>query len=69
MTAECPYTLQCDAPPLKIDRSHGGVDCGSPSNTWFLEPTQMFDPNSISIASAVFAGSLVWRTNRPTDRP
>jgi len=27
----------------------------SPSNTWFLEPTQAHNPNGISISSAVFA--------------
>ena len=65
MTAECPYTLQWDAPfPLKIARSHGGS--GPPSNTWFLRPTQVHNPNGTSIGSAVFAGSLVWQ-DRPTD--
>jgi len=37
MTAECPYTLQSDAPPtLKIAPSHGGS--GPPSNTQFPGP-------------------------------
>jgi len=39
-----------------------------PSNTWFPGPTQVFNPNSISIGSAVFAG-LTTVTDRPTDRP
>jgi len=34
ITAECPYTLQWDAPfPKKIAPSYGGS--GPPSNTWF----------------------------------
>ena len=49
--------------------------CGLPSNTWFPEPTRVFNPNSISIGSAVFAGLTTvtdqqtnWQTDRPTDR-
>jgi len=37
------------------------------SNTWFLGPTQLHNPNGISISSAVFAG-LMMVTDRPTDR-
>jgi len=46
-------------------RVHG---CGSglPSNTWFPGPTQLLNPNGISIGSAVFAG-LTSVTDRPTD--
>ena len=67
MTAECPYTLQWDTPfPLKIAPSHWGS--GPPSNTWFLGPTQVHNPNGISIGSAVFAG-LTTVTDRPMDRP
>jgi len=63
--ADCPYTLQWDAPlPLKIAPFYGGS--GPPSNTWFLRPTRVFNPNGISIASAVFAG-LTSVTDRPTD--
>jgi len=52
MTAECPYTLQCDTPlPLKIAHSHRGS--GPPSNTWFLGP-RVLNPNGISTGSAVF---------------
>jgi len=65
MTTECPYTLQLDAPfPLKIALSH--VGSGSPSNTWFIGPTQILNPNGISIGSAVLAG-LTSVTDRPTD--
>ena len=54
MTAECPYTLQWDAPfPLKIAPSHWGS--GPLSNTWFPGPTLVLNPNDISIGSAVFA--------------
>jgi len=38
--------------PVKIAPSHGGS--GSPSNTWFLGPTRVLNPNGISIGSAVF---------------
>jgi len=51
--------------PLKIAPSHG--ISGPPSNTWFLGPTQVLNPNGISIGAAVFAG-LTSATDRPTDR-
>ena len=38
----------------------------TPSNTWFLEPSWVHNPNSISIGSAVFAGLMIV-TDRPTD--
>ena len=50
---------------LKIAPSHGGS--GPPSNTWFLGPTRVPNPNGISIGAAVFAG-LTSVTDRPTDR-
>ena len=68
MTAECPCTLQWDAPsppPLKIAPSHGGIQ--TPSNTWFPGPTRVLKPNGISIGSAVFAG-LTNVTDRQTNR-
>jgi len=37
------------------------------SNTRFLGPTRVLNPNGISIVAAVFAGLTV--TDRPTDRP
>jgi len=56
MTAEWPYTLQWDAPfPLKTDLSHGGGS-GPPSNIWFPGPTQVLNPNGVSIGPAVSAG-------------
>jgi len=38
-----------------------------PSNTWSLEPSQVLNPDGISIGSAVFAG-LTSVTDRQTDR-
>jgi len=75
MTAECPYTLQWDAPfPLKIAPSHGRS--GRPPNTWFPESTGVLNPNGISIGAAVFARltsvtdrQTVQQTDRGTDRP
>jgi len=45
---QCPNTVQWAAPshlkiPLPMGRS------GSPSNTWFLRPTRVLNPNGISI--------------------
>ena len=66
MAAECPYTLQWDAPsPLKIAPFRVGI--WTPSNTWFPGPTRVHNRNSISIGSAVFAG-LITVTDRQTDR-
>jgi len=42
--------------------------CAPPSNTCFLEPTQVHIPNGISVGSATFAG-LIIVTHRPTDQP
>jgi len=39
---------------------------GTPSNTWFHEPTRVLNPNGISISSAVFTG-LTSVTDRQTD--
>jgi len=57
-TAECPYTLQWDAPstPLKIA-----------PNAWFIGPTRVLNPNGIKIGAAVFAG-LTSVTDPQTDR-
>jgi len=64
-TAECPYTLQRDAPPPSKLPIPMGVS-GPPSNTWFLVRTRVHNPNGISIGSAVFAG-LTSVTDRQTD--
>jgi len=40
---------------------------GPPSNTWFLGPTRVLNPNGISIGAALFAG-FTSVTDRQTDR-
>jgi len=52
--------------PKKFAPTHGGIR--PPSNTWFPGPTQVLNPNGISIGAAVFAG-LTSVTDRQTDRP
>ena len=51
---------------LKIALSHGAS--GPPSNIWFLRPTRVHNPNSISINLAVFAvhSSRTSQTERQT---
>jgi len=67
ITAEYHYTLQWDAPfPLKIVPSYGGI--WTPSNTWFLGPTRVINPNGILIGAAVFAW-LTSMTDGLTDSP
>jgi len=66
MTAECPYTLQRQAPfpsKLSLTTEPGGI--WTPSNTWFPGPTRFLNPNGISIGSAVFA-ELTSVTDRQT---
>ena len=63
LTAESGHTLQWAAPsPLNCP-----FPCGilTPSNTWFLGPTRVLNPNGISIGSAVFPG-LTTVTDRQT---
>jgi len=62
-------TYDCSVPILyngthltKTAPSHGGR--WLPSNTWFLWPTWVLNPNGISICSAIFAG-LTTMTDRP----
>jgi len=45
-----------------IRTNHGAS--GPPSNTWFPGPTQVLNPNGISIGAGVFAGLT---SDRPTD--
>jgi len=40
-----------------------------PSNTWFLGPTWVSNPNGISIGSAFLQGSRTWPTDWQTDKP
>jgi len=66
LIAESPYTLQWAAPsPLKIAHSHRGS--GPPSNTWFLWPIRILNPDGISICLTVSAG-LTTATDRQTDQ-
>jgi len=66
LTADSPYTLQwaTSPSPLKIFPLHGRS--GSPSNTWFLGPTRVYNPNGVSVSSAIFA-ALTIVTERTTD--
>jgi len=67
ITAECPDTLQWDAPfPSKLLLLMGGS--GHPSNKWFPGLTRVLNKNGVSIGSAGFAG-LTTVTDRQTDRP
>ena len=68
LTAESPYALQSRAthfPPQNYSFTRG---IWIPSNTWFLGPMGVHNPNSASIGSAVFAG-LTTVTDRQTHRP
>jgi len=53
--------------PLKISPR---VGIWNPSNTWFLGPTRVHNPNGILTGSAVFAGLAIWswHTDWRTDR-
>jgi len=51
---------------LKIAPSLGGS--GRPSNTWFLGPIRVHNPNDISFGSSIVA-QLTTVTDRQTDRP
>jgi len=63
--------ISVETTPLKSAPSRGGI--AIPSNTWFLGPTRVFIPNSISIGSAVFCTShrkvslytLQWAASSP----
>jgi len=63
ISAECLYTLQWAAPlPSKLPLPTG---MWTPYNTWFLGPTRILNPNSISQSAEPFLqGSLVWQTGR-----
>jgi len=65
LTADSPYTLQ--RAPLSIKDCPFPWGIWTPSNTWFLGPSRVLNPNGISIGSAVLAG-LTTMTDRPTDR-
>jgi len=50
---------------LKLAPFHEGS--APPSNTWFIRPTRVLNPNGILIGSAVFA-EIMSVTDRPTVR-
>jgi len=50
--------------PSKLPLPIGGS--GPPSNTWFLGPTWVLNPNGISVGAVIFAGFTCVR-DRPTD--
>jgi len=54
-------------PPLALKIASSHVGFGSPSNTWFLGPTQVEIANDNSIGSAVVAGITIV-TDRQTSR-
>jgi len=54
--------------PFALKMAPSRVGIWTPSNTWFLGPTQVHVLNGISIGSAVFAG-LTIVTDQPTNRP
>jgi len=64
MTAECPYrayfTMGRPFPPQNCPIPWGYSE--PLSNTWFPGPTQVVNPNGISIGSAVFAVAIVHST-------
>jgi len=65
LTATGRYTLRWDPlSPIKIAPFVQGF--GSPSNTWLLGPTRVYNPNGILVSSVVFAQFTVV-TARQTD--
>ena len=58
LTVECPITLHWDT-AFSAKHCPFPLVIGSPSNTWYPEPTRVIIPNGISIGSAVF----VWVPN------
>jgi len=66
-TAECLYCLQWFACfPLKIVPSHVGI--WTSCNTWFIGPTRVRNANGNLIFQPFLQGSLVWHTDRTTER-
>jgi len=60
LTAEGPYTLQWAAPfSLKIASSHWEI--WTPSNIWFLGPTQVTDRQTDHSTPSVTTGSIYVR--------
>ena len=51
-----------------LSKLHLSMGMLTPSNTWFLGPNGVLNPNDISIGSAIFVG-LTTVTDRPTGIP
>jgi len=64
LMAEYPHTLQWATPSPQNYLFAYGI--WIPSNAWFLRPTQLHNPNGMSIGSAIFAG-LTIVTDRQAD--
>jgi len=58
LTADRPFTLEWAAHPASPQNCPYPRGMWTPSNTWFLERTQVLNKNGISIALAVFAGLM-----------
>jgi len=68
MTAECPYTLQWDAPsPSKLPLLMGGS--GPHLIHGSLGPTKSSTQTASWSVQPFLQGSLVWQTDRQRDRP
>jgi len=66
MTAECPYTLQCDVPsPSKLPLPMG--DLGPHLILVSLGPPESSTQTASRSEQPLLQGSLVWQTDRPTD--
>ena len=66
LTADNPYALQWGAPSPKNCPFPWGIRI--PSNTWFLGPIQLHNPNVILTGSAVFAWLTSHDCDKQTDR-
>jgi len=67
LTTDSPYILQWAPLSPKIAPSHGVI--WTPSNTRFLGTSRVLNLNGISIGWAILHGSLLWQTERRTERP
>ena len=60
------FTIACLF-PFKIAPSHVGISTSC--NTWFIGPTRVQNANGNLIVTPFLQGSLVWHTDRATQRP
>jgi len=66
LTAERP--LLYNGPPLRLSKLPLFMGIWTPSNTWFLGPTGVFNPNASRSVQPFLQGSLLWHTDRQTDQ-